>query len=123
MQMSAEQNPHAGVSGIPARLVYPVPEIAVLLGGVTERYVWHLIASGELKSFTLGRRRVVYRDDIDAFLRRLAEQAQVARAAAEAGGTNTGGGAGTGSGGGSGSGSGTGNSGGGAGTGPHRSAA
>lgn len=94
----------------------------MLLGGVTERYVWTLISTGQLKSMTLGRRRVVAREDIDAFLLHLREQEQVARAAAN-GDPNTGGGAGTRPGGGPGSGGGTGTGGGGAGTGPKERAA
>jgi uncharacterized membrane protein YgcG len=113
MHMSSVGNAHADVSEIPNRLVHPVPEVAVLLGGVTERYVWTLISTGALQSMTLGRRRVVAREDIDAFLLHLREQEQVARAAA-AGDPNTGGSAGTGPGGGAGSGTGSG----GAGSGP-----
>ena len=71
-------------SPVPARLVHDVPEIAVLLGGVTERYVWKLIATGELPSFLLGKRRVAAREDLDAFIRKLREDELKARAAASA---------------------------------------
>jgi len=82
MHMSEIANTHTDVSAVPTRLVHPVPEIARLLGGVTERYVWKLLASGELPSFLLGKRRVVAREDIDAYIARLREDELKARAAA-----------------------------------------
>lgn len=73
------------MSAVPARLVHDVPEVAVLLGGVTERYIWKLIATGELPSFLLGKRRVVAREDLDDFVRKLRADELKARAmAAEA---------------------------------------
>lgn len=67
---------------IPERVAYEVPEVARLLGGVTVRYVWTLISTGELQSFKLGRRRMVAKTDIDAFIAKLREDDQRARAAA-----------------------------------------
>lgn len=53
---------------IPRRLVYTVPEVAQLLGGVTDRFVWSLVAAGELPSKKLGRRRVVEHDALQEFI-------------------------------------------------------
>lgn len=56
----------------------------MLLGGVTERYVWHLVAIGELESFTIGKRRMVRRTAIDEFIDRMvADERQVRAAAAQ----------------------------------------
>ena len=59
--------PESGDASLPFRLLYPVPEVAQLLGGITERQVWKYIESGELKSRKVGRRRLVHRDDVQAF--------------------------------------------------------
>lgn len=59
--------PESGEDKIPFRLLYPVPEVAQLLGGISERQVWRYIDSGELKSQRVGRRRLVHRDDLVAF--------------------------------------------------------
>ncbi|MCW6005548.1 helix-turn-helix domain-containing protein [Micromonospora sp. CPCC 205371] len=72
----------AGGADVPQRLAHDVPETAVLLGGVTERYVWKLISSGELPSFLLGKRRMVYRQDIEELIRQLRADELTARAAA-----------------------------------------
>jgi excisionase family DNA binding protein len=60
--------PENGDATVPSRLLYPLPEVAVLLGGITERQVHRYIASKQLKSRKLGRRRLVHRDDIKAFI-------------------------------------------------------
>lgn len=60
--------PEIGETSVPSRLLYPLPEVAALLGGITERQVHRYIASGELKSRKLGRRRLVHRDDINEFI-------------------------------------------------------
>lgn len=65
------QIPENGDASVPFRLLYPVPEVAQLLGGITERQVWKYIESGELKSKKLGRRRVVHRDVVFAFAEEL----------------------------------------------------
>lgn len=62
------QIPESGDAPVPSRLLYPIPEVAVLLGGITERQVARYIASGDLRSRKLGRRRLVHRDDIAAFI-------------------------------------------------------
>lgn len=76
------QTPARRSDTIPGRLAYPVPEVAVLLGGVTERYVWKLLSSGELPGFLLGGRRVVFHEDLDAMLRKLRDDELKARAMA-----------------------------------------
>lgn len=62
---------------------YPVPEAAVLLG-IGERSTWTLVASGELVSFMSGGRRLVWREDIDAYIKARREEDQRARAEAAA---------------------------------------
>lgn len=62
------QIPESGDVSPPSRLLYPIPEVAVLLG-ITERQVGRYIERKELRSRKLGRRRLVHRDDIDAFIR------------------------------------------------------
>lgn len=79
------QTPARRSDEIPGRLAYTVPEVAVLLGGVSERFVWKLLASGQLVGFDLGRRKVIYHEDLDAMLRKLRDDELKARAmAAEA---------------------------------------
>lgn len=48
--------------------MYPVPEVAQLLGGVTPRYVWSLIDAGQIRSVKLGRRRFIPHDALAEFL-------------------------------------------------------
>ena len=80
---SADNN--SGERGIiPHRDAYPVPEVAVLLGNVSERYVWQLIGTGALMSFKSGRLRLVARKDLDAYIDALREDELRARAAAVA---------------------------------------
>lgn len=76
------QTPSRRSDEVPGRLAYTVPEVAVLLGGVTERFVWKLLASGELPGFMLGGRRVVFHEDLDAMLRKLRDDELKARAMA-----------------------------------------
>ncbi|MFD6770636.1 helix-turn-helix domain-containing protein [Micromonospora chalcea] len=64
-----QEIPEFGDASVPSRLLYPLPEVAALLGGITERQVARYIASGELKSRKLGRRRLVHRDDISDFIK------------------------------------------------------
>jgi excisionase family DNA binding protein len=82
MQRSTGTNAPPDRSEIPQRDAYPVPEVAALLGGVTPRYVWKLIDSGELPSFKVGARRLVARTDLDAYIARLRADEQRAREAA-----------------------------------------
>jgi excisionase family DNA binding protein len=54
----------------PNRLLYPVPEVAILLG-VEQRLIWKYIETGDLRSVKLGRRRLVPKDAIHQFLAKL----------------------------------------------------
>lgn len=69
---------------IPRREAYPVPEVAVLLGGVSVRYVWKIVDTGELPSFKTGERRLVAHDDLRAYIAALREDELKAREAAVA---------------------------------------
>lgn len=69
---------------IPQRRAYNVPEVAVLLGGVTERYVWTLLSTGELESVKIGARRLIPAEAIDAFIARLRADEKRVRAEAAA---------------------------------------
>lgn len=68
--------------GVPDRKAYSVPEVAQLLGGVTERYVWMLLSRDELKSVKIGGRRMVPASDLDAFIDGLRQDEQRARESA-----------------------------------------
>lgn len=58
----------------PARLLYSVEEAADLLG-IGRTYMFHLVASGEIDSFKIGKRRKIPGDALDGYIRRLrAEQ-------------------------------------------------
>ena len=82
MNWTERRNSPTG-GGIPERRAYNVPEVAQLLGGVTERYVWTLLSTGELESVKIGARRLVPTEALDAFLNRLrAEELKVREAAA-----------------------------------------
>lgn len=48
------------------RLAYRVDEAAVLLG-ISRTFIYRLIEKGDLKSFKLGRRRLVLKSDLDEF--------------------------------------------------------
>lgn len=63
----SQEIPEDGDVAVPFRLLYPVPEVAQLLGGITERQVWKYIESGELPSRKVGRRRLVHRNAVHAF--------------------------------------------------------
>lgn len=80
---SADKNSDT-LGSIPQRDAYPVPEVAVLLGGVGERYVWKLIGTGELRSFKSGRLRLVARADLMAYIDELRQDELRAREAAVA---------------------------------------
>lgn len=58
--------PESGDVQLPERLLYPIPEVAVLLS-LSEREVARLIKSERLKSRKVGRRRLCHRDDVRAF--------------------------------------------------------
>ena len=51
----------------PNRMALNVPEVAWLLN-CSPNKVWGLVGSGELTSFTLGRKRLVARETVEAFI-------------------------------------------------------
>lgn len=53
---------------IPRRAAYRVEEVAEMLGGLHLRHVYRLLERGELKSFKIGRRRMVPAEAIDEFI-------------------------------------------------------
>lgn len=58
-----------------SRLVYSIDEAAELLG-IGRTFMFHLVATGEIESFKLGKRRKIPREEIDRYIKRLrAEQA------------------------------------------------
>jgi excisionase family DNA binding protein len=77
--------PNSGT--IPDRLLYKVPEVAHLLGGVTERYVWTLLERGDLRSVKIGRLRLVKREDLQSFIAGLAADHDKTQDPAAAAGT------------------------------------
>ena len=48
----------------PPRLVYSVEEAADLLG-IGRTFMFHLVATGEIESFKIGRRRKIHREALD----------------------------------------------------------
>jgi excisionase family DNA binding protein len=67
---------------ISERISYKPVEVADLLG-VSERYVWTLIETKELKAVRLAGRKMVLREDLEAFVEKLkAERDAAARGAA-----------------------------------------
>ncbi len=68
----------------PERLVYSVDEAAELLG-MGRTYMFHLVATGEIESFKIGKMRKIPREAIDGYVERLrSEQAAAAERAREA---------------------------------------
>jgi excisionase family DNA binding protein len=62
----------------PGRLLYSVEEAADLLG-IGRTFMFHLVASGEIDSFKIGKRRKIPRDALDGYIERLrSEQGAVA---------------------------------------------
>jgi excisionase family DNA binding protein len=58
-----------------APLLLSVPEAAAVLG-ISKRYAQLLIAGGALPTIRLGRRRLVHRADLEAFITERREQPQ-----------------------------------------------
>jgi hypothetical protein len=81
MHQSAGSTTQAEQS-IPYREAYTVPEIAVLLGGASERWVWTQVDTGELPSFKASGRRLVARADLLAYIDGLRADELKAREAA-----------------------------------------
>ena len=66
---------HADRASVPSRLLYSVEEAADLLG-IGRTFMFHLLATGEIDSFKIGKRRKVPRDALDGYIERLrSEQA------------------------------------------------
>ena len=58
-----------------SRLLYSVEEAADLLG-IGRTFMFHLLATGEIDSFKIGKRRKIPRDALDGYIERLrSEQA------------------------------------------------
>jgi excisionase family DNA binding protein len=61
------------VDRVPGRRAYSVEEAAEQLG-IGRTYMYHLLATGEVESFTIGKRRKVRPEALDAYLERLGTQ-------------------------------------------------
>jgi len=57
----------------PDRIVYPVTDAAVYLG-ISRTKLFALIASGELETITIGRRRLVPHESMVTFVERLRQE-------------------------------------------------
>jgi excisionase family DNA binding protein len=55
---------------LPVRLLYSVEEAAELLG-IGRTYMFHLVATGEVASLKLGKRRKIPRDALIGYIERL----------------------------------------------------
>lgn len=65
----------------PGRLLYSVEEAADLLG-IGRTFMFHLLATGEIDSVKVGKRRKIHRDALDGYVERLrSEQAASAEGA------------------------------------------
>lgn len=65
----------APVQTIPERRLYPIPEAAEQLGGITERMLWTLVARGDIQSVKVGRRRMIPAAALDSYVTSLVEAA------------------------------------------------
>jgi excisionase family DNA binding protein len=54
----------------PRRLLYSVEDAADLLG-IGRTFMFHLLATGEIDSFKIGKRRKIPRDALDGYIERL----------------------------------------------------
>ncbi len=63
-------------AGPPQRRLYPVDEAAELLGGITERSVWNLVATNKILSVHVGRRRMIPAEAIESYVQSLIAAAQ-----------------------------------------------
>ena len=82
MHGSAEKSSDELGSDIPERDAYQPDEVARRLGGISVRWVWTLMTTGELPSFKLGRYRMVAAEDLKAVIDKLREEDRQAREAA-----------------------------------------
>jgi len=69
---------HAGRAGAPGRLLYSIEEAADLLG-IGRTFMFHLVATGEINSFKIGKRRKIARDALDGYIERLRSEQSAAR--------------------------------------------
>jgi excisionase family DNA binding protein len=67
----------AASDGVNGRLLYSVEEAADLLG-IGRTFMFHLVATGEIDSFKIGKRRKIPRDALDSFIERLRSEQAVA---------------------------------------------
>ena len=73
-----------GRAGAPGRLLYSVEEAADLLG-IGRTFMFRLLATGEIESVKIGRRRMISRDALDGYVDRLqSEQAAAAGSSGQA---------------------------------------
>jgi excisionase family DNA binding protein len=70
---------HADRESAPRRLLYSVEEAAELLG-IGRTFMFHLLATGEIDSFKIGKRRKVPRDALDGYIERLRSEQAAAMA-------------------------------------------
>jgi excisionase family DNA binding protein len=56
--------------GRPGQLLYSVEEAADLLG-IGRTFMFHLLATGEVDSLKIGKRRKIHRDALDGYIERL----------------------------------------------------
>ena len=66
-------DPMASSLSGPGQLLYSVEEAASLLG-IGRTFMFHLLATGEIDSLKIGRRRKIPRDAIDGYIERLRAQ-------------------------------------------------
>lgn len=56
--------------GGPGQILYSVEEAAELLG-IGRTFMFHLLATGEIDSLKIGKRRKIHRDALDGYIERL----------------------------------------------------
>jgi excisionase family DNA binding protein len=67
--LAVTEHTASSLSG-PGQLLYSVEEAAGLLG-IGRTFMFHLLATGEVDSLKIGRRRKIPRDAIDGYIERL----------------------------------------------------
>jgi excisionase family DNA binding protein len=56
-------------------LAYSLQDFGSLVGGISQRSVYNLIEAGDLKTVKIAGRRLVLKEDLDAFLARARTEA------------------------------------------------
>jgi excisionase family DNA binding protein len=51
---------------VPGQITYSVPQAALILG-ISPALVWRFVARGEIKSHTVGARRLIHRRELERF--------------------------------------------------------